>query len=343
MVGDRRPVTTLVSIVNYRTPELTLGCLDSLLPEIEANPGTTAIVVDNDSGDRSAEIIGSAIGNKGYDSWCSLVAAPKNGGFSYGNNLAIRIWRERAAQAGSDLGPFPDYVWLLNPDTVVLPGALSELIAFMEATPGAGIAGGRSSNMDGKVQPGGFRFHGFWSEVGAALRLGSPRRWGLAPVAAFFARRKVGLSPSAEPVQVDWVSGSTFFVRRDVFERVGTFDEGYFLYWEETDFCWRAAQAGFSCWYVPASRIVHLGGESTGVRTQLERLPPYWFESRARFLRRRYGPVRSHLVNLAWLGVHPLGWLLGRLRGPGDRWPPFLWWDFLRHTYGPRTRRGGAS
>jgi N-acetylglucosaminyl-diphospho-decaprenol L-rhamnosyltransferase len=337
--------TILVAIVNYRTPELVVGCLQSLEPEIRANPGARVIVVDNASGDRSVEIIGGAIKASGYEGWCSLVAAPRNGGFSYGNNLAIRTWRERTAPAGGELGPFPDYVWLLNPDTLVLPGALTELVAFMESRPEVGIAGSRSTSPEGEIHASGFRFHGLWSEIDQALRLGSLKRRGkLAAVGSFLERHRVGLPASDEPARVDWVSGSTFFVRREVFERIGMFDEGYFLYWEETDFCLRAARAGFSCWHLPASVIMHIGGESTGVRRgPPQRLPHYWFESRARFLRHRYGSLRAHLLNLAWLGVHPIGWLLARLWGLKDRWPPLLWWDFLRHTYGPRSRRGASG
>ncbi len=162
-------VHTLISIVNYRTPELTVACLESLASEVQANPGSTVIVVDNDSGDRSVEIIGQAIKSKGFERWCRLVAAPLNGGFAYGNNLALRAYRE---SSGDDSRRTPDYLWLLNPDTIVIPGALTRLLSFMTEQGDAGIVGGLSVNEDGTRRSGGFRFPGILSEAGEALSLG---------------------------------------------------------------------------------------------------------------------------------------------------------------------------
>ena len=333
--------STLIAIVNYRTPEMVVNCLDSLEPEIRANPGASVIVVDNASGDRSIDIIGGAIKTKDYGSWCRLVAAPRNGGFSYGNNLAVRTWRERTAAADGGPGPFPDYLWLLNPDTLVLAGALRELLAFMESRPEVGIAGGRSVDSNGNVQPCGYRFHSVLSELDHALKLGRMQRWGrLAALPRLLTKSGVGLPAVDVPTPVGWVEGSTFFVRGEVLERIGLFDEGYFLYFEEVDFCFRAARAGFPSWYVPASTVVHVRGQSTGVGNwSAVRRPPFWFASRARFLRLRYGIARSHLINVGWLLLHPIGWLFARARGLHRKWPPLMWWDFLRHTYGPGARR----
>src|SRR5687767_12948644 len=119
--SPRMRARILVAIVNYRTPELVVECLDSLEPEVRAHPGTTVLIVDNDSGDQSPEVIGGAVRSKGYEGWCRLVLAPRNGGFSYGNNLALKHWRAEAAKDGDPPAAFPDYVWLLNPDTRVLP------------------------------------------------------------------------------------------------------------------------------------------------------------------------------------------------------------------------------
>jgi GT2 family glycosyltransferase len=324
---------TLVSIVNYRTPGDVTVCLDSLLPEIQANPGSSAIVVDNDSQDGSVEQIRQHIADEGYQDWCRLVAAPRNGGFAYGNNLAMAVWGENVGVARGESGSFPDFVWLLNPDAIVLPGALGGLLAFMKGCPDAGIAGGRALCEDGSVRSCGFRFPSVLSELGQALSLGNHRRLpGFAAVARLLARHAMTLPRVEEPTRVDWVNGSTFMVRGSVLEKIGTFDEGYFLYWEETDFCLRAVRAGFSCWYVPDSRIIHAGGKSTGV-DWTERRPVYWFESRARFFRKRYGPGRWHAVNLPWLLASPLGWLLARLRGRRPKWPPFHWLDVLRYSY----------
>ena len=115
----------LVVIVNYKTADLTVDCLRSLAPQLATIDGTSRVVVtDNASGDGSVEKIQAAITENGWD-WATLLPLPSNGGFAYGNNRAI----EPALQGESK----PDYVFLLNPDTDVLPGALKALVDFMEA------------------------------------------------------------------------------------------------------------------------------------------------------------------------------------------------------------------
>src|SRR2546423_14807421 len=108
----------LVVIVNFRTPELTIDCLRSLAPEISSVPGTSVVVADNASGDRSIEKIQAAVDASDWH-WATLLPLPHNGGFAYGNNQAIE-----PALNSSDP---PEYFYLLNPDTPVLPGAPKEL------------------------------------------------------------------------------------------------------------------------------------------------------------------------------------------------------------------------
>ncbi|MBC7785039.1 MAG: glycosyltransferase family 2 protein, partial [Burkholderiales bacterium] len=138
--------------------------------------------------------------------------------------------------------------------------------------------------------------------------------------------------------RMDWVSGASMMVRREVFEKVGLLDAGYFMYYEETDFCLRAARAGFECWYVPASRIIHLVGQSSGVtgaKRSTKRRPKYWFESRARYFRNNRGALSMHAANLTWLTAYPIGRAWLRLRGRRRDDPPMLWWDFLKYNYLP--------
>ncbi|HKJ62380.1 MAG TPA: glycosyltransferase family 2 protein [Hyphomicrobiales bacterium] len=210
---------------------------------------------------------------------------PRNGGFSYGNNGIIRDYMAQPSP--------PDYLWLLNSDTVVRPGAFAPLLSFMNKTPEAGIVGSRLEHMDGTPQHSAFRFHSLAAEFEASVNLGPVskilRHWQIAP-------------PIADTIQrYDWLSGASMLIRREVFEQTGLFDEGYFLYDEETDFCIRADKCGWQCWYVPESRIVHLIGRSTGVTGDSDRSrrrPSYWFESRRRFYAKHYGRLYGSLADL---------------------------------------------
>src|SRR4051812_46672849 len=122
----------LIVIVNYRTAALTVDCLRSLAAEIQSLPaGTRVVVTDNASGDDSVEQLNRAVRDNGWSDWAGVMPLPRNGGFAWGNNEAVRP----ALQSQDP----PDYVLLLNPDTLVRPGAVSALLEFMDAHPAAGI------------------------------------------------------------------------------------------------------------------------------------------------------------------------------------------------------------
>jgi GT2 family glycosyltransferase len=311
--------STRIVIVNYRTPELTVDCLRSLAHELRAEPGCRAIIVDNASGDGSVERIAAAICSEQWG-WAELLPLDCNGGFAAGNNAAIRPLLQ-----GPDA---PAYFLLLNPDTVVRPGALSALLDFMEAHPRAGIAGSRLELPDGTRQASAFRFHNLLSQFDYGFRLG----WLSRRLEEFLAPMPI----RDEPHRADWVSGASLIVRREVFERVGLLDEGYFLYFEETDFCLRARRAGWECWYVPASRVVHLEGQSTGVIARLrerKRMPRYWFESRRRFFRKNYGWVYGLLASAVLASGFAAWRVRRRLQRKPDTDPPCFLWDLVRYSF----------
>lgn len=322
------PVSVLVTIVSYRTADLSIDALAALAPEVVARGDTYVVVVDNGSGDGSVERIAAAIAARGFGGWCTVIAEA-NGGFAAGNNNGLRHYRRAFGRAGED-APIPEFVWLLNPDTVPQPGAIGGLVDFMRAHPDVGIAGGRCCWPDGRVRHSMFRFHSPRRELMAAI--------GFGPMTQLLGGDTVSMGVADQPMRVDWVSGSSLMIRRDVIETIGMMDEGYFLYFEETDYCARAADAGFACWSVPESRIIHIAGQSTGVTGtagRANRRPLYWFESRGRLFLSRYGAARTHLANLAWILGFPIGRLLAALRRRPRSEPPFFWWDFLRAAYGP--------
>lgn len=315
----------LVAIVNYRTPRLVVDCLASLAPEVQALGNVRVVVADNASGDGSPERIRAAIEDHGWGGWASLLELDGNGGFSAGNNAVIA-----PALASVDPPP-PDYVLLLNSDTVVFANALGSLMEFMDARPDVGIAGSRLEDPDGAHQKSCFRFHSVLSEFDSGLKLGVVTR--------LLRNHVVTIPPQTDKAHaIDWVAGASMLVRREVFEEIGLLDPGYFLYFEESDFCLKARRAGWACWYVPTSRVLHLVGQSTGVtsiREAISRRPRYWFESRRRYFVKNHGRLYAFCADAAWVTGFAL-WRIRRVvQGKPDRDPPHMLWDFLRYNRGP--------
>lgn len=313
------PVRLLVVIVNYRTPDLTIEALRSLVPEIQAMPDTHVVVTDNRSGDNSVAHIAEAIATEAWGAWVTLMPLERNGGFAYGNNAAICPALQSAAP--------PAYILLLNPDTVVRPAGLQQLVAFMDQHPQVGIAGSRLEDPDGTPQRSAFRFHSLGSEVDAALQLG---------VVSKLLARWVAAPPVVdEAIATDWVAGASMIVRRQVFEATGLLDEAYFMYYEEMDFCLQARRAGWSCWYVPQSHIVHLVGQSSGVThptCSTKRRPQYWFDSRRRYFLKNHGWLSAAVTDAAWATAYVLWQVRRSLQHKPNVDPPQLWSDFLKNS-----------
>lgn len=311
----------LIVIVNYRTAQLTIDCLQSLAHEIAALPRETRVVVtDNASGDDSVGRLAAAVRGHGWSPWATVMPLPRNGGFAWGNNEAIR-----PALRSADP---PDYVLLLNPDTLVRPGGVVALLAFMEAHPAAGIAGSRLEDPDGRPQRSAFRFPGVMSELETGVRL--------SVVSRALSRFVVAPPPPGAACKVDWVAGASMMIRREVFDRVGLLDEQYFMYFEEVDFCRRAHRAGWPCWYVPASRVVHLVGQSSGVTDESKpkkRRPAYWFESRRRYFLLHAGRVGTFFADTFWVAGHALYKATEVARKQKANDPERLLGDFVRHNF----------
>jgi GT2 family glycosyltransferase len=315
----------LVAIVNYRTAPLVVDCLRSLAPEIANLGDARVVVVDNASGDGSERVLSNAIAKNGWSAWATLKPAARNGGFSYGNNRAIEEFVDRS------FGDRPEYVLLLNPDTLVRAGALRVLLDFMDRNQGVGIAGAGLEDPDGTPQHCRFRFPSLLGELESTLEVGV--------VSRCLARHKVAppLVDDAHPI--DWVAGASMIIRTSVFDAIGLMDEDYFLYFEEVDFTRRAAAAGIPCWWVPQSRIVHLVGQSTGVTVRdarPARRPRYWFESRWRYFVKHHGRAYALAASLAWMVGHVGHEIIRVVRRRPNLGPPCLLSDFVRYTFGKK-------
>ena len=293
-IESQRGLDIAVVIVTYRTAELTVAALRSLASERPTRElRIRAIVIDNASGDLPA--IETAVSTQGWSSWVTPVGAPRNGGFAYGNNFGIQRAYETAT---------PDYIYLLNPDAEVRPGALIALVRFLESNPDAGIAGSSFEDPDGSEWPIAFRFPTLLSELCQGLEFGL--------VSRLLQRWVVPRAMTAQTQRVDWICGASMMIRPDVFTAIGGLDENYFLYFEETDFCLRAKRAGFSTWYVPASRVMHIRGQSTKVTERVaesRRLPAYWFESRRRYFAMAFGIRHAMAIDIVALIASCLGFL----------------------------------
>ncbi len=270
-----------IIIVNYRTPQLIVDCLVSLLPEIAALEAKV-VVVDNCSGDDSLAVI---------DVWriahdrrqqIELVAAPTNGGFASGNNIGIRMVTAQ-------------YYLLLNSDALVRPGAIATLLETAQQYPDAGLYSPRLEWPDGRGQESCFRFHTPVSEFMGAAHTGIIDR---------LLQRFVVYCPVQTSIaRPEWTSFACVMVRREVLDAVGLLDEGYFMYFEDVAFCRKARQGGWVVVHNPAARVVHLRGGTSTVKasaSQKKRVPRYYYESRARYFYQFYGFAGLWAANLLW-------------------------------------------
>ncbi|MGQ9840674.1 MAG: glycosyltransferase family 2 protein [Anaerolineae bacterium] len=257
---DHRPLPT-----DYR-PLATVPC----------PPTTEIIVVDNASTDGSAEMVAAEFPA------VRLIRNATNVGYARGNNIGI------AASTGR-------YVLLLNSDTVVPPGALEALVAFMDAHPQAAACSPRLLQPNGTPQPYAF---GCDPTPGYLLRRGLAR--------ALF-RRPLHNWAVAEPIRADWVSGACLLVRRAAIEQVGGLDEAMFMYFEDNDWCRRMRLAGWQVWYVPTVAITHIGG--AGLKQNPAARQAY-YRSLAYFYRKHYGPLAQAFL-LPALAAYRLATKLG--------------------------------
>lgn len=308
-----------VIVLNYNTLDLTIDCVTSLLEDSSLPEGTRIVVADNASPLHDMVGLRQTAIERGWGNRVTLVDHAENRGFSSGNNKAIVI-------ADELFGPSRLYL-LLNPDTRVRAGAVARLATFLDSHPSAAIAGSLLEDPDGTPQACAFRFPGVASELESTIRTG--------PFTRLLERWRVAPTMPDQPSRVDWVSGASLMVKREVIDAIGLLDEAYFLYYEELDFCMRASKAGFECWHVPQSRVVHLVGQSTNVTKRGEgerRRPAYWFHSRRRYFVKHHGQTYALLTDLAWLAGQA-GFRLRQFVSPNPHREPRLMTDFMRYSW----------
>lgn len=313
-----------VSIINYRTGAMTIACVASVLADI-GDLDAQVVVVDNASGDGSADLIADWIAAQPAGTPVRLVRSARNSGFSGGHNQGMA-----AVRAG--------YYLILNSDALLRPGFLQAILATADANPRAGLVAPQIETDDGDVQVSCFRFHSPFSEL--------VRGAGSGPVTRLLRRHVVALQPPVNPSQIEWASFACILVRGKLVDQIGPMDEGYFLYFEDAAYCLLARRAGWQIVHEPRAVAVHFRGGSGPVKALAQarrRLPGYYYASRTRFFRQAYGFFGPVTANLMW----GAGRLIAQLRRLTGRDVPAASaseardiWTNMRTPLGPRRAPG---
>jgi len=274
----------LVVILCYRVADLTIDCLRSLAPQIDDVPGTHVAVCENGSGPEVVEHLNDAIQQNGWGRWVTVTPVFPNCGFAGGNNVILREYKSQFK-----------YYLLLNSDTIVRPSALKQLVEAANTNPRAGVIGPRLESPDATPQESAFLDFTPVHEFIHAAATG--------PITKLFSRRHGAIPVCDEPREAEWTSFACALIRREVLEQCGLLDDGYYLYFDDADYCRRARNLGWTVLYFPSARVVHLGGRSNPMKAlsaQLRRRPRYWYLSRNRYYAKFYGRSRLWLANLFW-------------------------------------------
>ena len=228
-----------IIIINYNVKEFLLNLLGSIDKAVK-NISTEIIIVDNATDDGSVEIQREKFPK------IKLIANKENVGFGVANNQALESAKGK-------------YFLLINPDAIVKEDTLIKMLEFFSKTPQAGIAGCKVLNPDGSLQFACRRsFPGPWTSFTKVMGLSK-----LFPKSRLFARYNLTYLDENQTYEVDAVSGAFLMMRKEVYEKIGGFDEQFFMYGEDLDLCYRAQKSGFKVFFVHNTEIIHYKGEST--------------------------------------------------------------------------------
>lgn len=228
-----------IIIVNYNVKEFLQNLLHSI-QKAAIDISTEIIIVDNASDDGSVELIKNKFPS------VNLIENKINVGFGKANNQALKFARG-------------DFILLINPDAVVSEDTLNKMISFLKEHQDAGVAGCKILNADGTLQLACRRsFPGPWTSFTKVTGLSS-----LFPKSKLFARYNLTYLDENKTYEVDAISGSFMMLKKEVLEKVGGFDEQFFMYGEDLDLCYRVQKAGYKVYYVHTTQVIHYKGEST--------------------------------------------------------------------------------
>ena len=310
------PATEIaVIIVNYGTAELAIKAVESVCAREHGGRRVNVHLVDHASPGREADTLREAHAARGWSATVKLWLEGENHGFGRGNNLVLTAL---AAQSEP-----PEKIFLLNPDARLENEAIDILATALDADASVAAAGACVLRPDLTPVTAAFRFPSMASEIARAINLTALNR--------LLRDWTVPLPPDQPPGLVDWVSGASVLFRFDALQKVGFFDPGFFLYYEEVDLMHRAARAGWETWFVPEARVVHAEGAATNVRsgtTNRPRRPAYWYRSWRKYFSDTYGPAGVRLAALCWVAGAAGNRCLAMLPGRGTSVPARFFRDF---------------
>jgi len=252
-----------VIIVNWNSKELLLPCLDSIYQTCQG-VAMEVFVIDNASTDGSGEV-------KERFPKVTFIQNQKNVGFAMANNQALRLSKG-------------NYLLLLNPDTKMKEGAIERLVSLMESSPEAGVVGAQLLNDDGSKQNSIANFPSLATEFLNKSLL----RW-------LFPKQFPGKERDySNPLEVDSVIGACMMVRREAMDQVGLLDEEYFLFLEETDWCYRMKKEGWKVYHIPQAEIYHFQGKSAEREKRKAKIE--YYRSRYYFFKKNRGGLQEFIL-----------------------------------------------
>lgn len=269
---------------------MTIDCVKSVLADI-GDRDVKVVIVENGSGDNSVTELQAWIDTQPSGTPVELVVSGENTGFSGGHNQGIQ-----AAKA--------EYYLLFNSDALLRPGFIDLMLAAAEEHPKHGFVTPRLEHMDGEPQISSFRFHTPKSEFLRGANTGQ--------VTSLMKNAEVAIGVDPDPDEIEWASFACILLRGAMIDEIGLMDEGYFLYFEDAEYCLRARKKGWRIHHEPRAKAVHFRGKSGPVKTlqaQKKRLPAYYYASRTRIFYQSYGWAGLMLANLAWFGGRGIAYL----------------------------------
>lgn len=270
-----------IIVVNWNTKDLLRDCLNSVIAQTKTD--YELFVVDNDSPDKSADMV------KAEFPKVKLIANKENRGFAAANNQAIEI------ASG-------EYIFLLNPDTIILENAIDKMVDYMDRNPQIGASSCKLLNGDGSLQKSVGNFYSFWATILENRII--PK---LLPNSKFLSKRLVAFWDHETEREIDWARGAVLLVRNSIVKEIGALDEQYYIYGEEIDWCWRIKKAGYNIMYLPQAEIIHFGKASSEQRKIAMFIQNY--KSFYIFLKKNY-PFYSYYIYRSRTMVYIYLWLL---------------------------------
>ncbi len=305
---NNEPVDVSILIVSYNVREFLLKCLASIFQQSHTCK-FEVVVVDNLSTDGSVDAIATLYPQ------VRLVRCETNLGFAGGNNAGLPFTNGR-------------YILLLNPDTLIEAGSLDALVSFLDSHPSSAAAGSLLLNPDRSLQPSCFPFPTPFREFWRLLHLDI-----FLPL-ALYRQEKWERTP---PRQVDVLQGTSLALRRTAIDQVGFLDASFFMYSEEVDLCYRLHKAGWQLHWVPTSRVIHYGGQSTRQSAQTMFLQLY--RSKTQYFRKHHGAggvflykIILALAALTRLFAAPILWLISPQKRAGQASVIYNYTQLLREV-----------